>query len=169
MVVRRLKLPTSLKRFSCTFFGDQAGFTYLTVLLLLVLISLGTLKAGEAWSHLVIREREQRLLLAGSEIRSAIKSYYEGSPGAVKQYPTNLQALLLDRRYLSVRRYLRKIPLDPMTGQADWVLIPANDGGILGVHSRGQLYSVRDANAGLGINVSVGGDVKGRFVYIPNK
>jgi hypothetical protein len=56
--------------------------------------------------------------------------------GGARQYPRSLEDLLRDRRYPVVRRYLRRVYRDPMTGATDWVIVRAPDGGIAGVHSR---------------------------------
>ncbi|HWN30291.1 MAG TPA: type II secretion system protein, partial [Burkholderiales bacterium] len=57
------------------------------------------------------------------------------TPGAVKLYPVKLEDLLEDKRYPTVQRYLRKIYVDPMTGKAEWGLVTAPEGGIMGVYS----------------------------------
>jgi type II secretory pathway pseudopilin PulG len=95
----------------------------------------GLAATGELWSQSRQREREQELLFAGNQFRQAIERYYQRTPGAVKRYPAKLEDLLLDRRYPTVQRYLRRIYLDPMTGKRDWGLVEAPGGGIMGVHS----------------------------------
>ena len=113
----------------------DAGFTYLFVLILLATTAASLLAAANRWSDDNQRSKERALLRSGHEIRHAIGSYYESSPGSVKRYPPDLQALLLDQRFVSTRRHLRRIPLDPMSLQADWRLISSPDGGIMGVAS----------------------------------
>jgi type II secretory pathway pseudopilin PulG len=111
-----------------------AGFTYVGVLVLVALLGLVLAGAGQAWRHQAQRERETELLFAGTQIRAAIASYLGNSPGS-PEYPPSLEALLEDRRLPVVRRHLRRIYADPMTGKADWVLVLAA-GRITGVHSR---------------------------------
>lgn len=114
----------------------QRGFTYVGLLLAVALLGAGLAATGSLWSVHAQREREAELLFAGDQIRAAIKRYYEEVPlGQQHRFPQRLDELLLDRRWPTVRRHLRRVYLDPMTG-SDWVLVPAPGGGILGVHSR---------------------------------
>ncbi len=114
----------------------QRGFTYVGLLLAVALLGAGLAATGSLWSIHAQREREAELLFAGDQIRAAIKRYYEEVPlGQQHRFPQRLDELLLDRRWPTVRRHLRRVYLDPMTG-SDWVLVPAPGGGILGVHSR---------------------------------
>jgi type II secretory pathway pseudopilin PulG len=91
--------------------------------------------AGELASTAAKREREAELLFAGDQIAQAIAAYRAASPGAPR-YPANLADLVRDPRHPQVRRHLRRIHLDPMTGRADWGVVRAPDGGIAGVYSR---------------------------------
>jgi hypothetical protein len=61
--------------------------------------------------------------------------YFQRSPGTAKRYPARLGDLLEDRRFLSRQRYLRRIYVDPMTGKAEWGLVQAPQGGVMGVYS----------------------------------
>ncbi|MGE0875505.1 MAG: type II secretion system protein [Burkholderiales bacterium] len=80
-------------------------------------------------------EKERELLWVGEQFRQAIALYYYRTPGTVKRYPESLVDLLEDKRHLSVQRYLRRIYLDPVSGKAEWGLVRAPGGGIMGVHS----------------------------------
>jgi type II secretory pathway pseudopilin PulG len=88
----------------------------------------------EIWSTLVQRDREEELLTVGNEIRRAIENYYLNSPGTKKQFPPKLEDLLKDPRQLQIKRYLRKLYLDPITGKPEWGTVSAA-GGITGVFS----------------------------------
>lgn len=112
----------------------QRGFTYIGVLFAVTLLGVALAAAGTLWSTAAQREREAELLFVGDQFRRAIGSYYEGSPGA-KRYPTRLEDLVEDRRLPRVRRHLRRIYADPMTGEPDWELVRLPDGGIVGVRS----------------------------------
>ncbi|SMF30809.1 type II secretion system protein [Pseudogulbenkiania subflava] len=113
----------------------QSGFTYLGVLMLVAIMGALLAATGEVWSTVIQRQKEQQLLFVGHQFREAIRQYYERSPGGVKRYPRSLDDLLLDKRYPTTQRYLRKIYFDPMTGKPEWGLLKAPDEGIAGVYS----------------------------------
>jgi len=96
-------------------------------------------------SHISRREQEQELLFRGQAYRNAIRSYYEaGKP--VKKYPPALDDLVKDPRS-AFRRHLRVLYSDPMIrGKAEWVLIRAPDGGIMGVASSSTDRPLRTGN-----------------------
>jgi type II secretory pathway pseudopilin PulG len=123
----------------------QGGFTYAALLLAVAVIGIGLATAGQSWSTAAQREREAELLFIGGEFRDAIRAYYFASPGA-QRYPRRLDELLEDERFPSVRRHLRRVYRDPMTGKRDWVLIEAPGGGIMGVHSRSRGGALKTAN-----------------------
>ncbi len=120
----------------------QGGFTYIGLLLLIAIGGIGLAAVGQVWHTESQREREKELLFVGEQYARAIGSYYESTPGAVKQYPASLEELLEDRRVPVVRRYLRKLYRDPVTGEADWVLI-LQQGRIVGVHSQSERKPVK--------------------------
>ena len=126
--------PNSRNRAPSRVFG-QKGVTYLA--LLLIVAAAGALLAatGEIASHSAQREKEVDLLFAGSQFRDAIRSYYEGSPGGAKRYPQKLEDLLKDSRVPVTLRHLRRIYRDPITGGAQWGVVEAPEGGIMGVYS----------------------------------
>ena len=123
----------------------EAGFTYLAMLLAVAVIGIGLAAAGQSWSTAAQREKEAELLFAGGEFRRAIRSYYFASPGAPR-YPRQLQDLLRDDRFPSVRRHLRRLYRDPMTGGREWGLVEAPEGGLMGVHSRSAASALKTAN-----------------------
>jgi type II secretory pathway pseudopilin PulG len=115
---------------------SSAGFTYIGLLLAVALIGAGLAAIGQVWHTNVQRSREAELRFIGEQFKHAIKLYYEGTPGGDKQLPKSLEDLLRDERYPVVRRYLRKMYVDPLRGKAEWGLIKLNNGdGIVGVHS----------------------------------
>lgn len=125
----------------------QRGFTYLVVLLLVLVTSVGAAALGTMWSTAAQREKERDLLASGEEFRRAIASYVAAGTGAARPYPRALQDLVLDSRQPVARRHLRRIHVDPMTGRAEWGLVRAADGGIAGVHSLSERKPLKRAFA----------------------
>src|SRR4029079_2725961 len=111
----------------------QGGFTYIGVLFLLVLLGLGLAGTGEAWSVASRRAREKELLWVGNQYARAIRSYYMQSPG-VRQFPSQLEDLLEDRRFPEPRRHLRQLYAAPISHERFDVVL-AEDGRIGGVRS----------------------------------
>jgi type II secretory pathway pseudopilin PulG len=113
----------------------QQGFTYVALLIATAVIGIGLAATGTVWSQAALRDKERELLAVGAEMRAAIARYYERTPGTVKAYPRTLEDLLKDPRFPNVQRHLRRIYVDPMTGKAEWGLVAAPGGGVMGVYS----------------------------------
>jgi type II secretory pathway pseudopilin PulG len=124
--------------------GSEGGFTFIGLLIFVVIMGIGLAAAGELWSTAAKREKEAQLLFVGDEFRRAIGSYYEGSQG-LKQFPRELEDLLEDKRFPMVRRYLRQIYRDPMTDTANWGLVKSGDS-IIGVHSLSEDKPLKTGN-----------------------
>jgi hypothetical protein len=102
--------------------------------------------AGVIWSEVSQREKERELLFVGEQFRKGIQQYYE-SGVAEKKYPPTLKALLQDSRFPGIRRHLRQVYRDPMSGTAQWGLVRAPDGGVMGVYSlRADVAARRQTN-----------------------
>lgn len=114
--------------------SGERGVAYLALLIAIAIIGVGIAAAGIVWSEASQRERERELLFVGEQFRRAIQQYYE-SGVLEKKYPPTLGVLLRDPRFPGIRRYLRRIYRDPMSGAAQWGLLRAPDGGIMGVFS----------------------------------
>ncbi len=121
----------------------QAGFTYLIVLILVAALGFGLAAVGEFTSHAEQRAKEVELLFVGNQFRDAIGAYYENTPGIAKRYPQKLEDLLEDNRFPTIKRYLRRLYVDPMTAKAQWGLVEAPGGGIMGVYSRSSTEPVK--------------------------
>ena len=126
--------------------NQSMGFTYLGLLLAIVIVGIALAGAGTLWSAERKRERERELLHIGHKFREAIGQYYNRTPGAVKQYPPTLEALLRDDRFPTPRRYLRQIYVDPFTGTQNWGTVEAPSGGIMGDHSLSADTALKTAN-----------------------
>jgi type II secretory pathway pseudopilin PulG len=129
MVMARISMNRSPKR-GCA----QRGFTYIGLLLALAIAASGLSAAAVVWHTEAQRAKEAELLFIGGEFKRAIAAFYAGTPGTAKQLPKRLEDLLRDNRYPAVRRYLRKLYVDPLTGRAEWGVV-ATPAGITGVYS----------------------------------
>jgi type II secretory pathway pseudopilin PulG len=118
-----------------SFASRECGFTYLGILIALALVSLSLAAAGTVWSVQKQRQREQQLLWVGQQFRDAIARYHSATPLNLHQYPRALEELVEDRRGPAVRRHLRRIYADPLTGAMDWDLVRTPEGAIIGVAS----------------------------------
>jgi type II secretory pathway pseudopilin PulG len=124
---------------------NEAGFTYIGLLFAIAIIGITLATVGVVWSTQIRRDKEVELLWIGDQYRTAI-GRYRASGG---QYPQALTDLLEDKRFPVVRRYLRKLYADPMTGAADWQPIVAPGGGILGIASSSQGKPIKVAGFAL--------------------
>lgn len=123
------------------------GFAYLGALVLVVVCGIALTAGSEYWSTIAKREREKELLFRGGQIRKAIESYYKHVPGSGSPtYPSRLEDLLKDPRYLALYRYLRKIYPDPMTKDGKWGLVLAPGGGVKGVFSKSKNKPAKTGN-----------------------
>jgi type II secretory pathway pseudopilin PulG len=128
----------------------SAGFTYLTVLFIVAIITGGLALVGEVWGTSTKREKEAELLFIGNQYRKAIERYFTSGAG---QYPRELENLLKDPRKPGTERYLRRLYPDPITGKNEWGFVRGGDGGIAGVYSLSEEkplkiggFKVRDAS-----------------------
>jgi type II secretory pathway pseudopilin PulG len=126
---------------------DQAGFTYLGLIIFVFIVGLvgaATLKVGALLQRAAL---ENELLETGAPFSAALTSYARDTPRGQPAQPSSLQELLRDERFPSPRRHLRKIFVDPITGTAEWGIVTAGPGGrILGVHSLSQARPFKQAN-----------------------
>lgn len=118
----------------------QSGFTYIILVIAVVVIGILAEAAQIMTSHVVRTEKEAELLFRGQAYRHAIAAYYH----AGGYYPRNLEDLVNDPRYPH-RHYIRRLYRDPMTG-GHWRLLRAPGGGIRGVVSRGSGKPLKQGN-----------------------
>ncbi len=106
------------------------GFTLIELMVVMVLIAVlltiavpryfGTVDSGK------LSVQRQNI----SAIRDAIDKYY----GDLGKYPETLQDLV-------DKRYLREVPVDPLTDHRDWITLPPTDTSLSGV------YDIQSAKA----------------------
>ena len=116
----------------------QLGFSLLELLLVMVLISLLAALVMPVATSSVIRAKEATLKENLFVMRKALDDYYADHG----KYPASLTKL-------SEQRYIRQIPVDPLTERSDtWAEIRSRkgtgDSGIIDVHSGSDLKSADD-------------------------
>jgi type II secretory pathway pseudopilin PulG len=113
-------------------FAHAAGFTYIGLLIAVVVMGVALSAVGVVWRTQAQREREQELLFIGHDFERAIASYYK----AGHQFPQEIDDLLNDKRGAAEpRHHLRRFYNDPMTGAQDWNIIRVDMMGITGIAS----------------------------------
>lgn len=101
------------------------GFALLGLLILLAVIEMATSATVALGVVVQRRSAEAALLDIGHEFEAALQSYASATPTGQSPYPASLQDLLKDPRVAGVRRHLRQIYVDPLTGRAEWGVILA--------------------------------------------
>lgn len=119
--------------------NQQRGFTLMGALILVAMMGAGLAAYGGIASHAAQREKEAELLFRGKEYRQAIERYYKKE----RTYPKALTELIEDKRYPTPAHHLRRLYPDPLTGQPDWELVKAPEGGIMGVHSKSEAPPIK--------------------------
>jgi type II secretory pathway pseudopilin PulG len=120
----------------------QLGFTFIGILMVIAISGIALAGIGIVWHQDTQRENEKELLFIGEQYRKAIVSYYENSPSGVKQYPKDIQDLLLDKRFTEPKRHIRKLYRDPITRGKPWGLIK-QQGLIIGIYSTSETSSIK--------------------------
>jgi type II secretory pathway pseudopilin PulG len=133
---------------------SSAGFTFVAVLIIVVIMGIMLGAAGQTWQMVMKREREAELLYRGTQIRDAITRWYNptqtpgtvgtmsaGGPGAKPPPRATTLKPLKDLKYLlkdptsqATVKYLRQLYKDPFTNK-DFVPIFDASQNIIGVAS----------------------------------
>ena len=121
----------------------QQGYSYLVAMFTVAVVAVLSTRAIERTSTMERRNKEAQLLFVGQAYLNAIQTYYQNSPGTTKQYPPDLPSLLQDTRLTTMSRPLRKLYLDPITNNAQWGIVPAAGGGVMGVYSLSQQKPIK--------------------------
>lgn len=149
---------------------SSAGFTYLMVLMVVLIIGIMLAAAGQSWKMIRDRELEEELLFRGGQYKDAITAWYKPRPGQRPPPPLNdLKDLLKDPNSLTNIRYLRQLYPDPLTGK-DWLTIKGGTTrGIIGVATSSELKPIKQANFPTGLEELEGKEKysEWQFVYQP--
>lgn len=122
--------------------GPQRGYAYLLLLVAVAVIGVAASSAVSLGAALARRDAEQQLLAIGSEFQQALRSYAGIPVNAppttalmLAPAPRTLDDLLKDPRSPSIRRHLRQLYFDPLTGKPEWGVVKDARGLIVGVYS----------------------------------
>ena len=120
----------------------QHGSVFMGMLVTVAVVAVMLMETGTLWSSVLQRERELELLARGNEIRRAIGLYYK----AGNAFPKALEDLVHDRRQPTVKRYLRRVYADPLTGTTEWGVVPGPGDTIMGVFSQAKGTPFKQGN-----------------------
>jgi type II secretory pathway pseudopilin PulG len=123
------------------------GYAYLLLLLAIALIGLAASTTISLGATMARRDAERQLLAIGVEFQQALRSYW-GVPLAAAmpvaaRGPRSLDDLLKDARVPGLRRHLRQVYADPLTGKKEWGLVTDNQGFIVGVHTLSEAQPIQ--------------------------
>lgn len=125
----------------------QRGFTYLGLIILVTVIGMvgaATLKIGALMQR---AQGEEELLDIGAAFSAALQSYAAATPRGQPLQPPSLRELLKDPRTPALRRHLRKIFVDPVTGGTEWGIVYLGDHvGVAAVYSLSQAQPLKIGN-----------------------
>jgi general secretion pathway protein G len=103
---------------------NNRGFTLIELLTVMVIIGILASIAVPGFQRSIVRAKEASLRNSLFVMRDVIDQYYADQG----QYPMTLEDL-------AEKRYIREIPVDPMTGSPDtWILIPPQGQEIFGIY-----------------------------------
>jgi general secretion pathway protein G len=106
----------------------KAGFTLIELIVVMAIVALLVSIAGPRYFSSLQKSKETVLRQTLAVTRDALDKFY----GDTGKYPETLEALVS-------KRYLRNMPLDPITeSSVTWTLVPVQDpekGGVYDLHS----------------------------------
>ena len=116
-------------------FGSQRGLTLIELIVAITIMSILTAVALPTVRAKIMRQRETELRRDLWEMRDAIDRYKDAADRGAFQiklgsegYPPDLETLVngVDVQGKKVR-FLRRVPVDPMTGKTEWGMRSMND------------------------------------------
>jgi general secretion pathway protein G len=121
----------------------RAAFTLIELIVVMAIVSMLLALAVPRYFRSVERAKEATLKQDLSVMRDALDKYY----GDAGKYPDTLEELV-------AKRYLRKIPPDPLTDRADsWQMLPPPTDAV-----KGRVYNVRSGAEGMALDGTPYGD-----------
>lgn len=143
--------------------GHAAGFTLMELLVTATVLAILASATIPLARNGLRRQREQELRRALREMRQAVDNYkgmadraqIKAPPGENNGYPESLEILVEGAPLMgktSKIRFLRRIPLDPMTGTTDWGLRSVQDDPGSTSWGGGSVFDVYSKSEGVGFN-----------------
>jgi len=96
----------------------QKGYMFITVLVVVVILSISMGVLMKSWSYRTKRMKENELLFRGKQYARAIQQYYQTH----RRYPYTLEELSRTKP-----RMIRQLWKDPMTKNGEWGLVYLSD------------------------------------------
>jgi general secretion pathway protein G len=140
--------------------SPQAGLTLVELIIVITLLAILAGAAVPVARFQVKREKEKELRRDLWEMRTAIDAYYDAAKkgGMVTKadsmnYPPDLQTLVDGVEIQTKKvRFLRRIPIDPMTGNTDWGLRSNQDDADSDSFGGQNVYDVYTKSNGTGLD-----------------
>lgn len=123
---------------------NDRGFTYVMLMMAVVLMGLAMTVAARQWKTMVQRHLEADLLAKGIEIQNAL-ALYSTAMKAGRAVPGEIYPATLAELTRQPKPFLRKVYPDPM-GHGEWELVRAPTGGIMGVRSKSKARPIKERN-----------------------
>jgi len=115
---------------------DRQGYTLIEMMIVISIISILATIAMPSFQKSLLRAKETNLRRTLFIMRDTIDQYFADHG----RYPDSLQEL-------ETEKYVRQIPMDPLTGQTDtWVTIPPEG------FAEGTVYDVHSGSNKVGLN-----------------
>lgn len=119
--------------------GKQSGLAYVLLLITVAVLGIVSASSLSIGSKIGKRDAERELLAIGAEFEQALRSYagFSGNVAATPggSGPRTLQELLRDPRFPALKRHLRQVYFDPLTGSNEWGIVKNTAGFIVGIYS----------------------------------
>lgn len=119
---------------------SQSGYSYVVLLVSLIIIGIGAQTTHLLLSRLSLAEQEKELLFRGLAYRQAIGAYYKD----VGHYPKQIDDLYRDSSSIKGKHYIRALYPEPISGE--WHLIRNGAHEIVGVASSSEKSPRKKAN-----------------------
>lgn len=141
----------------------MAGYSMTELLVVCTLLSILSLTVFPVAKFTIRRQKEIELRKALRQMRNAIDDYKRFSDAGLlpvelgtEGYPAEIEILVegveLVGQIDKTQRFLRRIPVDPMTGEAEWGLRSYQDDFDASSWGGENVYDVYSLSSGVGLN-----------------